>query len=108
MVRGPRVLFSRKTSVVAAGAVAEEIEPRIKPREREVLISFVNKKDITVTTIETTKNGTIASKNKIPVNCFPYFFKTEIFNSPPIKNPIKAKAIELTGSRLEITFELRI
>ena len=43
VVRGPRVLFSRKTSVVAAGAVAEEIEPRIKPSARDVLISFVNR-----------------------------------------------------------------
>ena len=107
VVKGPRVLFSRRTSVVAAGAVADEIEPNINPIEIDVFISLVNRKETAVTTMETTKNGTIASKNKMPVNCFPYFFRTEIFSSPPIKNPIRARAIELTGSKAEITFALR-
>ena len=34
VVKGPRVLYSARTSVVAAGAVAEQIAPRISPRER--------------------------------------------------------------------------
>ena len=107
VVNGPRVLFSLKTSVVAAGAVADEIEPKIKPRARDVLISFVKIKEKPVTAMATTKKGTMASKNRMPVNCFPYFFRTLIFNSPPIKNPIKANAIELTGSNAVITFALK-
>ena len=43
VVSGPRVLFSFKTSVVAAGAVAAEIAPKINPKEIARIKSFVAK-----------------------------------------------------------------
>lgn len=41
VVSGPLVRFSRKTSVVAAGAVAEEIAPKISPSAIEVAAFLV-------------------------------------------------------------------
>ena len=102
VVNGPLVLFSRKTSVVAAGAVAEEIEPKIKPKEIEEAKSFVTKYATREITIETVINGTMDSKIKIPTNWVPYFLITFVFNSPPIKNPIRAKAILDNGSKAVI------
>ena len=43
LVMGPLVLFSHKTSVVAAGAVAEAIEPKSNPRAIEVASSPVKR-----------------------------------------------------------------
>ena len=108
VVKGPRVLFSFNTSVVAAGAVADDIEPNTNPRESASLIFFVTKNVTTVTTIETTTNGTIDSNKRIPVNCLPYFFITEVLSSAPIKKPIKESATLLTGFRAAIILELNI
>jgi hypothetical protein len=44
VVKGPLVLFSQRTSVVAAGAVAEEIAPSKRPRERASFILPANRK----------------------------------------------------------------
>ena len=100
--------FSFKTSVVAAGAVAEEIEPSTKPKEIAQAKFFVTKKVIVVTTTETTRKGTIDSKRRMPVNCFPYFFITEVFNSAPIKKPIRERATPLIGSKAAIVFGVKI
>ena len=97
VVKGPRVLNSFKTSVVAAGAVAEHIAPRISPKEIAVLKSFIKMYATKVTKNPTTKNGVTDSPIRIPTNCLPYFFITSIFSSAPIKNPIKESAIVFTG-----------
>ncbi len=96
--------FVENTATVELAAKAVGCEPKQIAKTK----SFVTKKVIKVTAIETTTNGTMDSKSKIPVNCFPYFFITEVFNSAPIKNPIKERASEFIGSSAVITCELKI
>ena len=57
---GPRVLNSARTSVVAAGAVAEQIAPKINPRETACVMSFVISQTTSVTIPPTTIAGVIA------------------------------------------------
>ncbi len=99
VVSGPRVLYSFRTSVVAAGAVAEQMAPRTRPKETAILMSPMNACAIPVTRRPTTKNGTMDSPMRIPMNCFPYFLITSILSSAPIKNPMRERAMVFTGLR---------
>ncbi len=92
LVKGPRVLNSRSTSVVAAGAVADAIAPNNNPSDQESFQSPNKKPPIIPTKIETAKNALIPSNNKIFINCFPYLRRISFFSSPPIINPINPKA----------------
>ena len=78
------------------------MEPKIKPIEKEAAKFFVTKYATREITIETVIKGTMDSKIKIPTNWVPYFLVTLVFNSPPIKKPIRAKAILDKGSKAVI------
>ena len=99
VVKGPFVLFSQSTSVVAAGAVAAEMEPIRSPSEIAKDQFLKKNHPAAVISIETTTKAPKDSIKSMVVNCFPYFLMVFIFNSPPIINPINPKAKVLKGCR---------
>ena len=92
LVKGPLVLYSLRTSVVAAGAVAEPIAPKSNPSAHETVQSPRRNPPRTPIRQETTKNAPTPSNSNIFRNCFPYLVKISFFNSPPIIKPIRPKA----------------
>ena len=108
VVRGPRVRYSLRTSVVAAGAVAEQIAPSTRPSASEVFAFFVKINATAVTRIPTTKKGVTDSPIRMPINCLPYFLRTLSLSSAPIKKPISESAIVLTGLSAIIVSRRRI
>ena len=82
---------------MAAGAVAEQIAPKIKPIAIESGKFPETVSEIAKMIPPTIKKGVIDSKSKMPTNCFPYFLITLSFNSAPIKKPISESETVLTG-----------
>ena len=82
---------------MAAGAVAEQIAPSIKPIAMDSGKLFVTASEIAKMIPPTIKNGVIDSNSKMPTNCFPYFFITPSLSSAPIKKPISESETVLTG-----------
>ena len=106
VVSGPLVRFSLSTSVVAAGAVAEEMAPSMPPMAMETGTLPVIAMEIVVTRMVTTMNGIMASIIRMPTNCFPYFFMVAIFSSPPIIKPIRVRAMLESGVSVVTTSAL--
>jgi len=83
LVRIPLVLYSQRTSTVAAGAVAEEIAPRTSPSASEAYQSPVKNAPTRNVNTATIKKAKSPSARRIVINCLPYFLKISYLSSPP-------------------------
>ena len=106
VVSGPFARFSARTSVVAAGAVADDIAPSSKASASDVRQSPVTAKDTAHTSAVTITNGMTASNERMYAKCRPYFFITGILSSEPMRKPMSESAKPLIGSSVSITCPL--
>ena len=96
----PLALYCFTTIMVAAGAVAEAMAPKVKAAEIGSFSGMIKCKPINAAS---TRRTAIKDSNRaITTDCFPTFFKTDILNSEPMENAINPSATSETTERLEI------